>query len=290
MHYVEPKVFLIGFSKLNYQGAYDWLSQNDVQNPSKLIGKTGIKFKTDAEMLIELAGRRCYKSFEVGLNPNVIKIREDIREYIENILRVGHGSVLEHISFTFGIENVSRVFTGEMNRHRAGTAISEGSMRYIRFEDIPFWIPDSIQIDESKYDEEQLRLEGAKIYTDLDKKKQITQDVFNEVFNYIQDRYQYLTELWKDELADSSTFKNKKNITSMLRRIIPMGVATGGVWTGNIRALRHIFDMRCDSAAEEEINLVANKMLEILIQCEPNIFGDFEKLSDGMYKAKYRKV
>ena len=100
--------------------------------------------KTNAELLTELAGRRCYKSYQIGLNPNITKIRLDIAEYIENILKSGHGSVMEHASYSFAIEGVSRVFTGEMNRHRAGMAISEGSMRYIRFDNMPYWIQPSI--------------------------------------------------------------------------------------------------------------------------------------------------
>ena len=75
----------------------------------------------------------------------------------------------------------------------------------------------------------------------------------------------------------------------MMRRIIGMGVSTGGVWTGNLRALRHIFTMRCSESAEEEILLVANLMLEKMIEEEPSFFSDFEKVN-GFYKPKYNKV
>src|SRR5215471_15857941 len=97
-------------------------------------------------LLIALAGKRCYKSFEKGLNPNITKIRQDYGAYFDNILKSGHGSVLEHSVYTFAFENVSRVFTAEMNRHRAGWAISEGSLRFIRFgDDIPYWEPECIR-------------------------------------------------------------------------------------------------------------------------------------------------
>jgi thymidylate synthase (FAD) len=225
-------------------------------------------------------------SFEVGLNKNVTKIREDIVEYIDNVLASGHGSVTEHTAYTFAIENVSRVFTGEMNRHRAGMAISEGSMRYIRFDDIPYWVPTSISFSkedcDSACDDESER--------PLIEKKAASQRVFEKAFGQMQENYKELSDIWAEELSEKSKFKDKKNITSMMRRIIGMGVATGGIWTGNIRALRHIITMRASAAAEEEIFLVACKMFEILVNEEPTFFGDFAKNEQGYLKPNYTMV
>src|ERR1700687_5902785 len=101
---------------------------------------------TEPALLIALAAKRCYMSFEPGLNPNVTRVRSDYVEYFDNILRSGHGSVLEHAVYTYAIEGVSRVFTAEMNRHRAGWAISEGSLRFIRFDkSIPYWLAESLR-------------------------------------------------------------------------------------------------------------------------------------------------
>ena len=75
----------------------------------------------------------------------------------------------------------------------------------------------------------------------------------------------------------------------MFRRIVPIGVATGGVWSGNLRALRHIFTMRCSPAAEEEICLIGSLMLKKMMESEPLIFGDFH-LVDGYWTPKYIKV
>ena len=82
-----------------------------------------------------------------GLNANVSKVREDSAEYLRNILKSGHGSVLEHANFTFLFHNVSRVFTHELVRHRAGAAYSQESMRFVRLTDIPFWFPDWAKAD-----------------------------------------------------------------------------------------------------------------------------------------------
>jgi thymidylate synthase ThyX len=68
-----------------------------------------------------------------------------------------------------------------------------------------------------------------------------------------------------------------------------MGVATGGVWTGNLRALRHILTVRCAVEAEEEIAEVCGLMLTALRDREPHIFGDFAYI-DGAWPPVYRKV
>ena len=97
------------------------------------------------ELLVEFGGRACYRSWEPGLNPNVTKVRTDQREYFENILRSAHGSVLEHASYSFALRNVSRVFTHELVRHRAGSAFSQESLRYVRLTDIGFRVPPALE-------------------------------------------------------------------------------------------------------------------------------------------------
>ena len=88
----------------------------------------------------------------------------------------------------------------------------------------------------------------------------------------------------------STKFADKKKYTSMGRRIIGMGVSSGGIWTGNIRALRHVLSMRTDAAAEEEIQHVFCMIADHMIAQEPTLFGDFTKQEDGSFKPKYWKV
>jgi len=95
----------------------------------------------DIEQLIELLARRCYKSFAVGLNPNVTKIRTDSAEYHENIAANRHGSVVAHGHVTYAFEDVSRVFTHEIVRNWVGNERSQESLRYVRLTDLRFWIP-----------------------------------------------------------------------------------------------------------------------------------------------------
>lgn len=232
-----------------------------------------------AELTVAVAGKRCYNSFVPGVNPNVQRVRTDIAAFIDNILSSAHGSVLEHAVFSFGIEGITRVGTAELNRHRAGVAISEQSMRYCRpkpQDGIPFWMPLSLRLADDD-DEETRDLKAA------------TLEIIRAAVAAVEERYFDLVHLWK--LDDSSRdFKYKKAITSLLRRILPMGICTGGLWTFNVRALRHVITMRCVPAAEEEICEVARQMIEIMIAEEPNLFGDFEKFDGRYWRPKYVKV
>ena len=101
MHRVEPKVYLIGETRIVEEGLQEYL--NDIGVPDWTSDAV-----TDAEKLIEVYGRLCYRSFEPGLNKNVTKVREGNKPYIGNILNVGHGSVTEHstinVSFIILVE------------------------------------------------------------------------------------------------------------------------------------------------------------------------------------------
>lgn len=284
MSNVNIDVFRIAKTQVDREQVDRWLER---------IGASGYEVPdpsvaSDPALLIALAAKRCYMSFEPGLNPNVTKVRRSMVEYIDNILASGHGSVLAHSTHSFAIEGVSRVFTAEMNRHAVGWAISEGSMRFIRFDkDIPWWMPTSLRPNDDVI--------GAPAATgpelNLEERKAQSVEVFNEVYEFVQGRYARLLDIWDMPEGDHN-FRYKKRVTSCLRRIVPMGVATGGVWTGNIRALRHVLTMRGDepSAEEEIFDVFANKVGPMMLASEPLLFGDFTYDADGSLRPKYRKV
>jgi thymidylate synthase (FAD) len=311
MRNVEIKVFKIAETAVDRSAVQSWLDHigaDEFEIPEA-------EAVTDPALLIAMAAKRCYMSFQPSLNPNLTKVRKDMAEYLDNILKSGHGSVFEHAVFTFAIEGVSRVFTGEMNRHRAGVGISEGSMRYIRYEDIPWWLPTSIRLTP---DEEKLRVTladwmheaddrlGDGVATDEDAiqtlpeeqraaarmtgKKLRTQKLFAKHMNVTEGHYAQLQDIWKEELAPDSKFHAKKQITSMMRRIMPMGIATGGVWTMNARAVRHIIALRATDAAEEEIAYVFNQIAKLMVESQPHLLGDFTQDEQGFWSPKYRKV
>jgi thymidylate synthase (FAD) len=254
---VDIEIFKIAQTKVNRDEVQRWLDH---------LGAEGYELPDDGDisdpaLLVALAAKRCYMSFEPGLNPNVTKVRTDLYDYIGNILNSRHGSVLEHAVYTFAIEGVSRVFTAEMNRHRAGWAISEGSLRFIRFdEEIPFWMPESLW-DHSDDDETMVL------------RKRYTRKMFYDAFRHQEEIYGKLLSVW-DMDSTEKNFAYKKRVTSCLRRIVGMGVATGGVWTGNLRALRHVIGMRADPSAEEEIFYVFSRIARIMFYDEPLVFQD----------------
>lgn len=233
---------------------------------------------SDPALLVALAAKQCYMAFQPGLNPNVTKVRKDMVEYLDNVLKQRHGSVLEHAVFTFGINGCSRVFTGEMNRHRAGVGISERSMRYIRYDKISFWMPECLR-DEST------------VIPGREEKKRLSRKRLMEEFESQERMMAFFSELWKEELTAEGTgaFHIKKVLTSAFRRGIGMGIATGGVWTLNLRALRHIIALRTDPGAEEEIAHVCREIGRIMLKNVPEIFADFRE-TNGVMVPEYWKV
>lgn len=256
MKHTIPKVFLL--SETGDLTDLPWLDH--------MKGTEALDHMQDlapAEKIIELAARRCYKSFAPKLNPNVTKVRTDSRAYFENILKSGHGSVLEHASATFAFEDVSRVFTHEMVRNRAGLAYSQESLRYVRLEDLRFWIPDVI----------------------ADNKEAL--EVFKDVISKCEWGQKELARIYD---IDNKPMDVKKQLTSAFRRIAPIGLATGIVVTFNMRALRWVIEQRTSTHAEVEMRFVFNLVAEIAWRRWPNIFQDFSANSDGTWKPKYSKV
>ncbi len=215
-------------------------------------------------------GRLCYRSFKPGLNPNVVKIRESNKDYLENILKVKHGSVLEHPVFNFILSDVSRVFTHELVRHRVGVAISQESLRFVRLDALRFWMPSCFTGHPEK--EKLMKMLVKKV--EADEKFQL----------------RLAKILGLDEMK---SFHQKKTFTSAMRRFAPDGLATTIGWSANPRALRHIAEMRTAEGAEEEIRLVVGKIMEKIRYRYPNLFQDYETEEIDChlcYKTKNSKV
>ncbi len=261
MHGVEPQVFLIGETRLVPEGLQAYLEH---------VGAPGwsTDASTDVEGLAEFMGRLCYRSFEPGLNPNVTRVRPNNAAHLKNIIATGHGSVLEHSVLNFAISGVSRVFTHELVRHRAGTAVSQESLRFVRLDDLGMWAPTAVREDEH------------------------IMEVFVDTFQKLEELQKMMAEHYQlDE--DGAQFSRKKEITSAMRRIAPIGVATSIGWSTNIRALRHILEARTDPSSEEEIRLVFGKVGEIARERYPVLFSDYEiEMVNNLpwYKTTHEKV
>lgn len=215
-----------------------------------------------AHLLVEFCGRVCYRSWEPGLNRNVSRVRHDQREYLGNLLSSLHGSVLEHANFTFVFRNVSRVFTHELVRHRAGSAFSQESLRYVRLTDLGFRVPPAL---------------GP-----------IKEQVLNLVEQLEEFQVSAAEALGLDD--EGIPFAVKKEVTSALRRLAPIGLSTDIVWTANLRTLRHVIEMRTSTSAEEELRMVFNRVAEIITAEVPALFQDFSRRDDGSWVPEFAKV
>ena len=268
----EISVRVLARTTVDREAVREWLDEmgaDEFEIPSK-------EAVSDPALLVALAAKQCYMAFQPGLNPNVNKVRKDMIDYLDNVLKQRHGSVMEHAVFTFGINGCSRVFTGEMNRHRAGVGISERSMRYIRYTDIRFWMPECFRDDDADM-------------PCLVEKKRKSRELLTAQFESQENMMAVFADIWKEELSPDSTFHAKKVLTSAFRRGIGMGVATGGVWSLNLRALRHVIALRTDAGAEEEIVHVFKKIGKIMLAQVPELFGDFREIG-GSLVPDYWKV
>jgi thymidylate synthase (FAD) len=262
----EPTVYLIAKTQLVPNGLDAFLADigGPDWRPDPDLG--------DGEKLVEAAGRICYRSWQEydpeipdGTNPNVERVRADSRAYIRNILAHEHGSVLEHVSVTFILHDVSRVVTHELVRHRAGMAYSQESLRYVRLDNLAFWFPRAVRGNPAalaKYRETVAKLETIQ--------KELA-DVF--------------------DIRNITDFSVKKKLTSLFRRLAPIGLGTTIMVTGNLRAFRHIIAMRTSPGAEEEIRLVTGKIAAVLKAEYPAVFQDMRHNPDtGTWEFEYQKV
>jgi thymidylate synthase (FAD) len=264
MRETTPEVFLIARPSVDLDGMRGYLDA--VGGASWLDGRAGPDqaggAANDAQLLVEFGGRICYRSWEPGLNRNVTKVRRDQTEYLGNILRSAHGSVLEHASFSFAFRSVSRVFTHELVRHRAGSAFSQESLRYVRLTDIGFRVPPALE--------------------------PIRDQVVSLVETLEEFQLDAAERLGLDE--EGVPFAVKKEITSALRRLAPLGLSTDILWTANVRTLRHVIEMRTAPGAEEELRRVFDRVAEIARREAPALFQDFERADDGSWVPEHRKV
>jgi thymidylate synthase (FAD) len=149
-------------------------------------------------------------------------------------------------------------------RHRAGVAISQESLRYVRPKDIALWLPPDLGSVSQR---------------------------FLVLFEEIKKGYRDLETSFHWE---QMSFEEKKRITSALRRILPNGIATNIIWTANHRTIRWVIEMRTDKTAEVEIRRVFDQVAEICLSEYPHLYSDFSKhaLADGTceFVPKYRKV
>ena len=251
----EPKVYLVGRQDLDR-------SQID-----RFLDEHGMTWETDTEVggeqLAEAGGRLCYLSFGKGRKSNA--------DYLGNIIAQKHGSVLEHAVWNFIIAGVSRSFTHELVRHRAGFAYSQLSQRYVDESIASYIEPDIIAADETLH------------------------DVWLRSVEVSHQAYLTLVAGLMEKLADMKDKTQRRKLARQAARsVLPNATETMIFVSANARALRHFIEMRGSEWAEVEIRKVALDILRIMQREAPNLFSDYDivRLEDGteVARTQFEKV
>jgi thymidylate synthase (FAD) len=259
--YVEPEAHIIAESKIDSEGMTAMLASLGVPD-----------WRTDAlseaEYIIEVAGKMCYMSFDTKLNDNLTRTGgRDNFEYIsEGIVATKHGSVLEHCTVTMAFLNVSRVLTHELVRHRAGAAYSQTSGRYVRTGKLQYFLPKVIR------------------------ENKLLAKLFDDSISYQEAALAELVEASGiTTMGGKEGFSLKKQLTSAFRRIVGNGVSNNIIVTYNHRALRHIIEMRTSRHAEEEIRILFEDVYKKLSARFPAIYADakIEEVED-IYEVTFK--
>jgi thymidylate synthase (FAD) len=219
---------------------------------------------TDGERLAEYAGRICYMS---QANP----AKRTTAEYLENIRKQGHGSVLEHAVYVLLIEGISRSCSHELVRHRAGFGYSQLSQRYVDESQAAFVVPPAILGDEA--------LEAAW-------RAQVTaaQAAYVAAVDALMKKYSGVPD----------KIHRRKMAREAARSVLPNATETKIVVSANARAWRTMLELRCGEGAEQEIRRLAVAVLRLLQREAPAFFSDYEtyRAEDGTEcaRAAHHKV
>lgn len=198
---------------------------------------------TDADQLAATSGRLCYESFA---RPNPATATN--HGYLGNIISMGHFSVLEHATSTFYIDGVSRNFTHELIRHRH-LSFSEVSQRYVDVENYDFvYHPTLASMDQGvQYEVDDLMADSRSLYRSF--------------VDYI---------LTRDDKP------SRKEARQAARFVMPSGLETKIIVTGNHRAWRDMLSKRLSPTADLEFQAVAKQLLIELKKIAPNTYQDME--------------
>lgn len=200
----------------------------------------------DSDELAEMAGRLCYKSWD---RPNPTTAKNS--DYIANIIRQKHFSVLEHASVSYYVRGVSRSLLTELERHRH-LSFSVVSQRYVDHGEADYVAPPAFyELDVSDHEE---------MMEDL-------RDLINmshQAYSFIE--YKLL----------SCGFK-KKEAREAARAVLPSATTTEFIVTGNLRTWREILQKRIGPTVDKEFNQLATLILADLKEYAPATFQDFEE-------------
>ncbi len=243
----NPEIFVISRPKFeeNYEEISKFIHNFWVIDPNS----------TDAERIIEFSGRLCYMSFGEKQSP------KSNREYIRNLIKKGHESVLEHANWTFVLKGVTRAFTHQLVRHRVGFSFSQLSQQYHDESGATFLIP-----------------------TDLKKHPALANIWRKSIEQSLSSYKEILEELTSADPGFTPRDGEKtRRIRTAARSLLPNATGTVISVTANARALRHFLTVRGAIEGDEEMRLVSTEILKKIGPDAPSVFEDFraEIYDDG---------
>ena len=210
----------------------------------------------EPEKVVAAAAKLCYSDAHItdlldGLD------EEKTARFLTMLSDLGHASPIEHASFTFGIEGVSRTLLAQITRHRIAS-FSVQSQRYVRLDDFRYVIPPEIEaIPEAKAAFIESMNEDARRYLDLVQK--------------LEDGH--TARLMAEGLPEKQArAKASKQANEDARFVLPNACETKMVMTMNCRSLQNFFNLRCCNRAQWEIRAVADEMLKLVLPLAPHIF------------------
>lgn len=201
------------------------------------------------EAVIASAARLCYSSSSIDDLMLKSEDEEKTKEYIDMLMSLGHESPIEHVTFTFGIEGISRACSHQLVRHRIAS-YSQKSQRYVNETQFEYVTPEAIASDT------------------------VTKDVYDETMQLLQGRYDFIRagliqKYVKDGMNEKAA---EKKANEDARMVLPNACCTSIIVTMNIRSLFNFFKHRCCNRAQWEIRAVADEMLHQCMEVAPNIF------------------
>jgi thymidylate synthase (FAD) len=209
---------------------------------------------TEAENLIEVAGRVCYLSFGERQSP------KSNREYIRHLIVHGHESVLEHASWTFLLTGVSRGFSHQLVRHRVGFAFSQLSQQYVDHGAAEIVMPEVIKDDP------------------------LVADLWQAAIDSSFESYRALLAALESSPTDLAPRERLRLRRTAARSVLPAAVETKIAFSANARAIRHFLATRGGVEGDEEMRIVSAALFAAVRSEAPSVFEDFsvEQLSDGL--------
>lgn len=245
----EPEIYVVGRQTIDEEEVRRFLDDHETRwdTDSEIPG----------ELIVELAGRTCYMSFGEK------QFRKTNKDYVGNLINQGHGSVLEHAVWDLLLTGVTRSFTHELVRHRAGTAFSQLSQRYVDESTADFVEPAVIAAD-------------AELHETWLRSIEASHAAYMELVEALARRVQ-------EQHPDLPRTQRLKMAREAARSVLPNATETKVMFSANARALRWIVTLRGGEGAEPEIRRFAVKLCRVMQREAPNLFSDLEivRLNDG---------